>query len=95
MPFIQLIQIVSERRRPPERKDVWLDADDIQAFWPVPPEQYEGANCVVRSGGYTWCVEETAGKVALMLEEVEGQRGYHVLAAALKEHAQALRLKWG
>ena len=95
MPFIQVTEIVSQRKRPPERKDVWLDVESIRAFWPVPSAEYEGANCVVRSGGYTWCVEETAGKVALMLEEAEGKQGYQVLAASTQGTRQGVEPQMG
>ena len=98
MAFIQVTEIVpsTERNGISGRRDLWVNFEDVQSIFPLVAERCQGANCMITSsvGGNRW-VEETAGKVALMLEEAECKQGPHVLAAALKEHAKALSLKWG
>ena len=96
LPFIQVTALYRDQKHskaPPKRHDVWLDAEDIQAFWAVSPDEH-GENCRIQAGGESWGVEETAGKVALLIEEAEAKAGQQVLAAALQEHARALRAKW-
>ena len=95
MPFIQVTEIATQgHRRGPVRRDLWVNVEEIRSVYPVIDNH--GANCMITAiGSWSWWVEETAAKVVLMLEEAEGKQGYQVLAAALKEHARALSLKWG
>ena len=97
MPFIQVTEVVPSKGRngPSARRDLWVNFEDIQSVFPVIAEECQGANCMITSTcGDSWWVVETAGKVALMLEEAEGKQDAKVLAQALTEHAKALRLKW-
>ena len=81
MPFIQVTEVVlgKGRNAPPTRRDLWLNVHDIKSVIPLVAEECHGANSLVASsfGGNLWWLEETAGKVALMLEEAEGKQGSH------------------